>query len=127
MSFRILVVDDSRDTADSLAFLLDSAGHEAATAYDGEEALRAAESWRPHVVMLDLELPVISGYEVCRRIRQEPWGESIHIIAATGWDSDPVKERIAKAGFHRHLVKPIELRTLLPVLQSLPQESPPRN
>ena len=105
---RVLVVDDNRDAAESLAMFLELSGHTVQTAYDGEEALEAAENFRPEVVLLDLGMPKLNGYEVCRRIREREWGEHPLIVAQTGWGQDDDKARTREAGFDGHLVKPVD-------------------
>ncbi|MEP7303539.1 MAG: PAS domain-containing protein, partial [Caldimonas sp.] len=100
---RVLVADDLRDSADSLALLLESMGHEVQVAYDGEHALQAAETFRPEVMLLDLGMPRLSGYEVCRRIRQRPWGGQIKLVAQSGWGHEIDRQRTREAGFDRHL------------------------
>jgi PAS domain S-box-containing protein len=109
---RILVVDDNRDAADSLALMLQMMGHDTRTAYDGAEAVQAAESFRPEVVLLDIGLPKMNGYEVAGRIRQQPWGASVTLIALTGWGQDEDKRRASEAGFDHHLTKPVEAASL---------------
>lgn len=106
---RILVVDDNRDGADSLSQMLAALGNETQTAYDGEEALFAAAAFRPDAILLDIGLPKLNGYEVCRRIREMPFGKSIIIIAQTGWGQDDDRERTKQAGFDHHMVKPVSL------------------
>jgi PAS domain S-box-containing protein len=113
---RILVVDDLRDSADSLAMMLRLLGHDIRTAYDGLEAVQTAEAFHPDVVLLDIGLPKLNGYETARRIRDEPWGRSIALVALTGWGQDQDKRRSAEAGFDHHLTKPVDptvLRQLL--------------
>jgi len=105
-SLRILVVDDNPDSADSLALLLALEGHDPHVARDGPQALERAEALRPEAVLLDIGLPGLNGYEVCRRLRAEPWGEEMAIIALTGWGQDEDRRRSASAGFDGHLVKP---------------------
>ena len=109
---RMLVVDDNGDSADSLALLLSLAGHETHVARDGREALLRAATLRPDAVLLDLGLPGLSGYEVCRRLRVEPWAREIPIIAITGWGQDDDRRRSKEAGFDAHLVKPVVLGEL---------------
>jgi PAS domain S-box-containing protein len=104
---RILVVDDNRDSADSLAMLLRFKGHEVSTAYDGIEAVQAAAAARPDVVLLDIGLPRLNGYEVARRIRNEPWGAKTALIAMTGWGQEDDKRRALEAGCDHHLTKPV--------------------
>jgi PAS domain S-box-containing protein len=116
---RILAVDDNRDSADSLAMMLRMMGHETRTAYDGLEAVQAAATYRPDVVLLDIGLPKMNGYEVARHIRQQPWGQRMILIAQTGWGQEEDKRRALEAGFDQHLTKPVEaavLETLLGVL-----------
>jgi len=112
-SYRILVADDLRDSADSLASLLETFGHTVAVAYDGEQALELAESFRPDIAVLDLGMPKVDGYEACRRIRASAWGGSVILVAQTGWGQTHDLGRSRQAGFDHHAVKPIELDTLL--------------
>jgi DNA-binding response OmpR family regulator len=114
---KILVADDSQDGADSLAFLLRAAGHEVVTAYDGRTAIRLAEAHRPEVVLLDIGMPEVSGYDVARAIRREAWGRSMRLVALTGWGQAEHRRRSIEAGFDDHLVKPVELEVLEGVLQ----------
>ena len=104
---RILVVDDNRDAALSLAELLTLMGNETQTAYDGLEALAVAETFRPDVALLDIGMPKLNGYEVCSRIRQQAWGKRMVLYALTGWGQDDDHQRSLAAGFDAHLVKPI--------------------
>ncbi|MEO8310171.1 MAG: PAS domain S-box protein [Caldimonas sp.] len=113
---RMLVVDDNGDSAESLAMLLSLAGHETHVAYSGTEALARADSLRPDAVLLDLGLPGLSGYEVCRRLRAAAWAREIPIVAITGWGQSDDRQRSKDAGFDGHLVKPVvfgELTALL--------------
>ncbi len=119
---RILVVDDSRDSADSLAMLLRLMGHETRVAYDGRAALEAAERWRPHVVLLDLGLPEVDGLEVCRRLRAAPWGRRVRVAALTGWGQEQDRRRSHEAGFDAHLVKPVRQEDLLAVVADAPAD-----
>ena len=112
---RVLVVDDNVDAAQMLHTLLEHLGHELAMAHDGERALELAREFRPDVALLDIGLPVIDGYEVARRLRQEI-GNKIRLVAVTGYGQESDRKRTREAGFDRHLVKPIafdELATLL--------------
>jgi CheY-like chemotaxis protein len=106
-SRRILVVDDNRDAATSLATLLAFTGHETHTAHDGHEALAAAEKLRPDIVLLDIGLPKANGFEVARKIREQPWGKNIVLIAVSGWGQDDDRRKSQDAGFNEHLVKPV--------------------
>lgn len=104
---RVLVVDDLRDNADSLGMVLQSMGHEVQVAYDGMQALSVAEQFRPHVALIDLGMPNVDGYEVCRTIRSRPWGARVLLVAQTGWGQEFDRRRTAAAGFDHHLVKPL--------------------
>jgi len=119
---RILIVDDNRDAADSLGMMLRMMGNEIHTAYDGEEAVSAAAKFKPQVALLDIGLPKLNGYEVCRRIRQQPWGEPMVLIALTGWGQEDDKRKAEDAGFDRHMVKPVDPSSLITLLGSLPRE-----
>jgi len=112
---RILIVDDNRDSADSLAALLRLGGHEVFVANDGATALEKTEEEEPEVVLLDIGLPGIDGYEVCRGIRARGFGE-IQVIALTGYGQDRDRKRTEQAGFDHHLVKPVDLNELLRLL-----------
>jgi CheY-like chemotaxis protein len=118
---RILLADDNRDALDSLATLLQCDGHEVHTAGDGAEALEVAAQCRPNVVLLDIGMPKLDGYEVARRIRAEPWGKSAVLIALTGWGQDEDRRRSREVGFDSHLVKPLDPEALSSLLQRLPQ------
>jgi CheY-like chemotaxis protein/two-component sensor histidine kinase len=109
---RILVADDNQDAADSLAMLLEAAGHEVATAHGGESALSIASTFQPAVALLDIGMPDLDGYEVAKRLRTAPWGRSMYLIAITGWGQEEDKRRALGAGFDFHLTKPIELHQL---------------
>ncbi|HZO15260.1 MAG TPA: ATP-binding protein, partial [Polyangiaceae bacterium] len=109
---RILIVDDNRDAADSLGMLLRMVGNDVHTAHDGLEALGAAATFRPHVVLLDIGLPKLDGYEVARRIREQEGGPAMMLIALTGWGQEDDRRRSREAGFDHHLTKPVEFKTL---------------
>jgi CheY-like chemotaxis protein len=106
--FRILVADDNQDSADSLKMLLQIMHHEVRTAYDGPEAIERAEEFRPDVVLLDIGMPSMNGYDACRRIREQPWGKDMVLIAQTGWGQEEDRRRTHAAGFDHHLVKPVD-------------------
>jgi PAS domain S-box-containing protein len=111
-TLRLLVVDDNRDAADSLALLLEAAGHPVRVAYDGRTALAVAEAFRPDVALLDIGLPDLSGHEVARRLRAAAWGRHMRLIALTGWGQDDDRRRSAEAGFDHHLTKPVDPASL---------------
>lgn len=113
---RLLIADDLKDSADSLAMLLKLIGHEVRVAYDGEEAVLAAESFQPEVILLDIGMPKLNGYDACRSIREQSWGKNIFIVALTGWGQEDDRRRTAEAGFNSHLVKPVEIAALRKVL-----------
>jgi CheY-like chemotaxis protein len=112
-------VDDNRDGADTLAMMLKIMGHETRTAHDGVEALAAAEAFRPDVVLCDIGLPKLNGYEVARRIREQGWGEGMVLIAQTGWGQEEDRCRSKEAGFNFHLVKPVDPDALEKLLAGL--------
>jgi len=105
---RVLVVDDNADAAESLAVLLSMSGHETRLAYDGETALAEAAAFRPEIVFLDIGMPTIDGHETARRIRAEPWGQAVVLVALTGWGQAEDRRRSNEAGFDHHLVKPAD-------------------
>jgi two-component system CheB/CheR fusion protein len=116
---RILVVDDNQDVAQSLAMLLEMLGHELGVAHDGPGALETAERMRPEVVLMDISLPGMDGYEVARRMRQLPASDGALLVALTGWAQEDDRRRSAEAGFDKHLVKPVDLTTLQELLASV--------
>ena len=109
---RVLVVDDNADALRTIALMLESLGHETCTAKDGLEALKIAEKSRPEVILMDLGMPVLNGYETAKRLREMPWGKDIHLIALTGWGQEKDRQRTQEAGFDDHLVKPVALEAL---------------
>ena len=113
-------MDDNRDAADSLAMMLRLMGHDTQTAHDGLEGVQAAATFRPKVVLLDLGLPEMNGYEVARHIREQPWGRHMIVIAVTGWGQEEDRRRALEAGCDHHLTKPVDpaaLEKLLAVLE----------
>lgn len=109
---RILVVDDNRDSATSMALMLQLLGNDVRMAHDGVEAVEVAESFRPGVVLMDVGMPKLDGYEATRRIRERQWGRTTTIIALTGWGQDSDRARSREAGCDGHLVKPVMLADL---------------
>jgi DNA-binding response OmpR family regulator len=105
---RILIVDDNQDSAMSLAMMLKLMGNEVRTAHDGLEGAAAAAAFRPNVILLDIGMPKLNGYDACRRIREQPWAKNTVIVALTGWGQEEDKRRSQQAGFNNHLVKPVE-------------------
>jgi CheY-like chemotaxis protein len=117
--FRILVVDDNHDSALSLAMMLSIMGHETRTAHDGESAVVTAESFLPEVILLDIGLPKLNGYEVAQRIRESAWGQSMFLIAVTGWGQEEDRQRSSEVGLNVHMVKPVEPAALERLLAEL--------
>jgi two-component system CheB/CheR fusion protein len=105
---RVLIADDNQDGAESLSMLLQLSGHEVHLAHSGADALTVAEQLRPDVAVLDIGMPDMSGYDVAQRIRKEPWGQQITLIALTGWGQDNDKRRAQAAGFDHHCTKPVD-------------------
>lgn len=113
---QIVVADDNRDAADSLAMILKLGGHSVHVAYDGREALHAVRAYRPHLAILDIGMPEHDGCDVARQLRQEPWAHTLVLIALTGWGQDVDRRRTAAAGFDHHFTKPVnhvELEALI--------------
>jgi CheY-like chemotaxis protein len=104
------------DAALSLAMLLQLGGNVVETAHDGVQGVELAERFLPGVVLLDLGMPRLNGYDACRRIRAEPWGKGMVIIALTGWGQTEDRRRTAEAGFDHHLVKPVDPTALVKLL-----------
>ncbi|HEY1888812.1 MAG TPA: response regulator [Steroidobacteraceae bacterium] len=122
---RILIADDNNDALESLATLLQLSGHEVFTATNGGTALQSVERHLPEVVLLDIGMPLLDGYEVAKRIRAQPWGQRITLVALTGWGQDSDRRRSREAGFDSHLVKPLDLETLTDLLARLPSSPVP--
>ena len=116
---KVLVVDDNEDAAEMCATLLELAGHDVRRAYNGRSALALAKAFRPRVVLLDIGLPDINGYDVARALRQAPWAAGILLIAVSGWGQEQDKQHALESGFDHHLTKPIDLQALEHVLQPI--------
>ena len=116
---RILVVDDNQDSAASMAMMLQLLGDEVRTAHDGIEAVELAEQFRPQVVLMDIGMPRLNGYEATRRIREQPWGRDMAVIALTGWGQEVDRAKSKEAGCDGHLVKPVNLPDLEKLLGEL--------
>lgn len=110
-TFRILVVDDNRDAADTLGMFLRAKGHDVRIAYDGVEGVGAALAFKPQVVLLDIGLPKLFGYDVARELR-EKFGQSVLIVAITGYGQEEDRRRSKEAGIDYHFTKPIDLLEL---------------
>jgi CheY-like chemotaxis protein len=113
----VLVVDDNPDAAESLALLLRAAGHDAGVAWNGLDALDMARENPPDIVLLDLGMPCMNGYETAHRFRADPATRSAVLVAVTGWGSEDDRKRTQAAGFARHLVKPVDPAAVLALLE----------
>jgi PAS domain S-box-containing protein len=105
---RILVVDDNRDAAISLGMMLKLMGHEVRTAHDGISGIEAAAAFRPDIILLDIGMPRLNGYDAAKQIREQPWGRDVTLVALTGWGQDEDRRRSEEVGFNFHVVKPVE-------------------
>jgi two-component system CheB/CheR fusion protein len=114
---RILVVDDNRDAAETLGMLLTLEGHEVCSAYDASSAIEAARTFRPQLILLDIGLPEMDGFEVAKILRQIPETRDADLIAITGYAEPEMLQRSREAGFRRHLVKPVDVDDLLETLK----------
>ena len=117
---RVLIVDDNQDAATTLALILKLTGNESHTRFDGQAGVEAAESLRPQVVILDISMPGMDGYQACRYIREQPWGKAMLLIALSGYGQADDIQRSIETGFDRHLVKPVDLPALKELLASVP-------
>ena len=116
---RILVVDDNRDSAESMGEMLRLFGNDVALAHDGLQAVEAAGAFRPQVILMDVGMPRLNGYEATRRIREQPWGKDVAIVALTGWGQEGDRSKSKEAGCDGHLVKPVSLQDLQKMLSEL--------
>ncbi|HYG55706.1 MAG TPA: PAS domain-containing protein [Burkholderiales bacterium] len=122
---RILVADDNVEAATSLAMLLQLMGHEVQAVHSGPDAVSAGAEHRPQIVILDIGMPGMNGYDACREMRQQPWAAEAVFIALSGWGQDEHVERARAAGFHHHLVKPVEFEVLRDLVGAAPQRASP--
>jgi len=118
-SLRILIVDDNRDGTDSLSEMLKMLGNDTRTAYDGHQGVALAGEYRPDVILLDIGLPTLNGYEACRLIRQQSWSQYVLLIAVTGWGQDEDRRRSHEAGFDHHMVKPVDPQALMTMIAGM--------
>jgi PAS domain S-box-containing protein len=119
-SRRVLIADDALQGAEALALLLERRGHKVHVAHEGVEALRLAAEVKPDVAFLDIGMPGLSGYEVATRIRREPWGRQMMLVAVTGWGQEDHKRKAYSAGFDEHFTKPMDPRHLRSLFASMP-------
>ncbi len=113
---RVLVVDDNQDAAEMLGMLIEMLGNQVRSANNGADALSIAEDFAPQVVILDLGMPGMDGFETARKIRAAPWGKNLLLVALSGWGQEDDKRQTKAAGFDHHLVKPADLADLQQVL-----------
>jgi CheY-like chemotaxis protein len=118
-SYRILIVDDSQASAKTLGWMVELMGHTPELAFGGKEAIARARSFKPDVILLDISLPDVDGYEVCRTLRREVQFKDTVFIAQTGWGQPEHRQRAKEAGFDHHLLKPVDVNTLQGLLESL--------
>jgi CheY-like chemotaxis protein len=116
---KIVIADDNRDSADSMAMLLGAFGHEVHVAYDGSQAVAKAKETKPDIVLLDIGMPGMDGYECARAIRACDWAAKTLLVALTGWGQEDDKRRSREAGFDRHLTKPVDPAQLESALRPL--------
>ena len=115
----MLIVEDNRDSASMLGQLMTLAGHEVRMTHDGLDGVAAVEAFRPDIVLLDLGLPELNGYDAAQRIRALPDGATLPIVALTGWGQEEDRRRSAECGFDAHLVKPVDPDLLSHIVQDL--------
>ena len=123
---KIIVADDNQDAARTLSTLMSLQKHDVRTAYDGAEALELADAFHPDVILLDIGMPRMNGYEAARAIRQRPWGQDVLLIAITGWGQQDDKRRAMEAGFDHHFTKPVDIAKLEGLLSALRKSYKPR-
>lgn len=123
---RLLVVDDNEPAGWTLSLLLKRLGYQVETCYEGPAAFAVADALRPDALLLDLAMPGQDGYQICRMIRQQPWGRAVIIIALTGYGGEEDQRRTREAGFDGHLVKPVDLGALTTLLTNLLTKDPNR-
>jgi len=119
---RILVADDNRDAADSLAAVLRISGNDVRVAGDGEEAVAQALEFRPHIAFLDIGMPRLNGYEAARKIRDTRWGQRMVLVGLTGWGGEDVRRRAFESGLDHHVTKPAQLEVLQELLRKVPDD-----
>jgi len=116
---RVLIVDDKHDAASSLAMLVQKLGNEVFVAHDGLKAVELAGKLRPDVVLMDIGMPQLNGYEAARQMREQPWAHRLVLIALTGWGQEEDKQRAQEAGFDHHLIKPLDIASLKMLLAQI--------
>ena len=119
---RVLIVDDNRDSAESLGALIELYGHQVAISHDGLDALDVARRFRPHIALLDLDLPRLSGYEVAERLRAEAGTKTVLLVALTGYGGLEDKNESRARGFDEHLTKPADFKRLFALIAASPSQ-----
>jgi CheY-like chemotaxis protein len=122
-NLRVLIVDDNEAAANTMGWMLELENHQTFLAFNGPEAIRLAEQIHPHVILLDIGLPEMSGYEVCEILRKNPSLTRTVFIAQTGWGQEEHRKRSRTAGFDHHLVKPVSIKILQNILNSVQPEA----
>jgi CheY-like chemotaxis protein len=118
---RVLVADDNVDAADTMTAVLQMSGHEVRTVYSGSQAVEAAPAFSPHVMLLDIGMPGMTGYEVAQHLRADSRYDKTFLVALTGWGSESDRAQAMRAGFDHHLTKPVDHLALDPLLRRLSQ------
>jgi CheY-like chemotaxis protein len=117
---RIMVVDDDPDSTETLAMLIGTEGHEVQTANDGKRALQLADAFKPELILMDISMPGLNGYEIARCLQERPWAHCLSLVAVSGWGEPADKQRAVAAGFSCYLVKPVKSSELMAVINGLP-------
>lgn len=120
---RILVVDDNIDAAKMLGLVVKVLGNSVRLAHDGRDAIVAAEEFRPDLILMDIGMPHMNGYEAVRHLRAQSWGKDLYIVALTGWGQEEDRRKSKEAGFNQHLVKPVDPAELQRLLGSVAPKS----
>lgn len=122
-SLRVLVVDDNVDSAKTTGWMLEFMGHQPSLIHDGLKALEAAKQQNPDVIMLDIGLPGMNGYDICRELRKDPLFKDTMMIAQTGWGQEKDRQQARDAGFNHHLVKPVKMEQITELLKEYASRS----
>ncbi len=121
---KVLVVDDNVDGAVTLSVILKHLGHSVRITHDGNSALAVGQEFVPDLILMDIGMPGMDGYETCERMRNETWSSKVRIVALTGWGQEEDKRKARRAGFDLHLVKPVDRKTLMEVIASTVEGKP---
>ena len=126
-NLKVLVADDNEDAAKTVGMLISTFGAQVTVAHDGEQAVTKAMDIRPHLILMDIGMPGMDGYEACRNIRAQSWGKDICIVALTGWSQDSDKQKTKEAGFSKHMVKPVSLMDIEVLLDECQRDLGPED